>query len=718
MINQNKINFKYFLLFVFTISLISSCNTNSDIENNFENYLFAYFIGNNTGQESIRFALSNDGYNYYSLNNNNPVIDSKIVSSSGGLHDPHILRSNNGKIFYMVATDLSVPSQGWSNQAMVLLKSKDLINWTSSIINIPETFPEEFGGVTRVWAPQTIYDADTNQYMLYWSMKTGNDPDKIYYAYANKDFTELKTTPKQLFYSPNNTACIDGDIIYKDEKFYLFYKNVSQGDGIRQAISDKLTEGYVQQEGFLDKTDEAVEGSSVFKLIKSNEYILMYDMYMKGKYQFTKSEDLKDFTVIDDEISMNFNPRHGSIIPITKEETELLFKKWGTISKSSFLGFNSEKIKKNNVVINDDNETIYIPVKQGTDLKNFNPEITLIPWVSAPLTKTQDFSKGAVDYTITSGNIQKTYKITAHVDNNPILDGFYADPEILYSNKTKKYYIYPTSDGFADWSSTYFKAFSSENLVNWKDEGVIIDLEKDVSWANRNAWTPTAIEKKINGEYKYFYYFTAEQKIGVAVSNNPAGPFIDSGKPLIFNKPEGVKWGLEIGPDVFTDPVSGKNYLYWGNGYMACGELNNDMVSIKNKSIKIMTPNNSFRQGTEVFYRKGKYYFLWSEEDTRSPDYRVSYAISASPTGPLVIPENNIILEKKSEDGIYGTGNNSVIQVPNTDTWYIVYHRFNRPNGITMGYLAGFNREVCIDKLEFNTDGTIKPVIPTVTGIN
>ncbi|MGQ7947126.1 family 43 glycosylhydrolase [Flavobacterium sp. WC2509] len=308
----------------------------------------------------------------------------------------------------------------------------------------------------------------------------------------------------------------------------------------------------------------------------------------------------------------------------------------------------------------------------------------------------------------------KSKKDTPKKDKNPILAGYYADPEVLYSHKTKKYYIYPTSDGFVDWTGTYFKTFSSKDLIHWKDEGVILDLKKDVSWADNNAWAPTAVEKKINGKYKYFYYFTAEKKIGVAVSDNPTGPFIDSGKPLISQRPEGTKGGQEIDPDVFTDPVSGKSYLYWGNGHMACVELNDDMISIKPNTLKLLNPGKTFREGTEVFFRKGKYYFLWSEDDTRSPNYRVRYATSDSPTGILNSIENNIVIEKKSEIGIYGTGHNCILQIPNTDTWYIIYHRFTRPNGITMGKAAGYYREVCIDKLEFNEDGSIKSVVPTL----
>ena len=220
----------------------------------------------------------------------------------------------------------------------------------------------------------------------------------------------------------------------------------------------------------------------------------------------------------------------------------------------------------------------------------------------------------------------------------------------------------------------------------------------------------------IRDRYKYFYYFTAAQKIGVAVSDNPTGPFKDSGKALVAARPEGVKGGQEIDPDVFTDPKTGKSYLYWGNNYMAVAELNDDMISFKG-STKLITVDKTFREGTYIIYRKGTYYFMWSEDDTRSPNYKVRYGTSKSPLGPIEIPENNIVIQGIPDQGIYATGHNSVLQIPNKDEWYITYHRFSYPTGIKMGEAGGYHREVCIDKLEFNPDGTIKQVIPTHEGI-
>jgi arabinoxylan arabinofuranohydrolase len=322
-----------FLLFFLPVTLLAQDKASKKVNvkahgKKYSAYLFTYFTGNRKAEEAIRFAISYDGYNFKALNKNNPVLASEEISSTGGVRDPHILRGADGKTFYMVVTDM-VSANGWSsNRAMVLLKSTDLINWTSSVVNIQKQFPGN-ENLLRVWAPQTIYDEKEGKYMIYFSMKHGKDPDKIYYAYANKDFTRLETIPKQLFFSPTNGACIDGDIVSKDGKYYLFFKTEGEGAGIKIAVSDKLTEGYVLQDRYVQQTKDPVEGSGVFKLNNENAYILMYDVYTKGRYQFTKSTDLQNFTVIDEEISMDFHPRHGTVMPITAKEVKRLKRKWG-----------------------------------------------------------------------------------------------------------------------------------------------------------------------------------------------------------------------------------------------------------------------------------------------------------------------------------------------------------------------------------------------------
>ena len=471
--------------------------------NSYSAYLFVYFTGNSKSEEAIRFALSNDGYNYRALNGDNPILSSEKISSTGGVRDPHILRAADGKTFYMVATDM-VSALGWnSNRAMVLLKSTDLINWTSSVVNIQERFPGN-DSLLRVWAPQTIYDPEAKKYMIYFSMKHGKEPDKIYYAYANADFTDLEAAPKQLFFKPDNGACIDGDIVYKDGNYHLFFKTEGEGAGIKIAVSTKLTEGYALRDKYVQQTKDPVEGAGVFKLNNGQGYILMYDVYTKGRYQFTKTKDLENFTVIDNDVTMNFHPRHGTVLPITAKEAEALVSKWGT-ADDVVLSANSKALKKLNISFDTSGKKVYLPVKPGTTLSSFNPGFTTFPGITISPKTPQNFGSGPVKYTVSiKGKQPETYEVVAKEYHNPVLEGYYADPDILYSEKTRKFYIYPTSDGFTNWSGTYFKTFSSADLVNWKDEGVILDLEKDVTWAKKNAWALCIIEKKVNRLEKFY----------------------------------------------------------------------------------------------------------------------------------------------------------------------------------------------------------------------
>lgn len=628
---------------IFSVVLSAFSQQKEVQEKDYVAYLFTYFTGNHISEEAVCYAVSMDGYSYWALNGGKPVLDSKVISSTGGVRDPHILRGEDGKTFYMVLTDM-VSANGWdSNRAMVLLKSNDLVNWTHTVINMQKKY-EGQESLKRVWAPQTIFDPEARKYMVYWSMQYAGGPDIIYYAYANDDFTDLEGEPKVLFLPENRKSCIDGDIVYKDGVFHLFYKTEGHGNGIKVATTRSLTSGqWTEEPDYKQQTTDAVEGAGTFKLIGQDKYILMYDVYMKGRYQFTETTDLKNFKVIDNDVKMNFHPRHGTIIPITRDELLRITEKWGK------------------------------PAELG------------------------------------------------QLPNNPVLPGFHADPEIVYSHQTKKYYIYSTTDGQPGWGGWYFTAYSSDDLKHWTYEGVILDLKSEqVPWANGNAWAPCIEEKLVKGKYKYYFYYSGNPKngqgkqIGVAVADSPTGPFVDLGHPIITESPVGG--GQQIDVDVFTDPVSGKTYLYWGNGYMAGAELNKDMVSIKKKTLTVMTPEGgtlqdyAYREAPYVFYRNGLYYFMWSVDDTGSPNYHVAYGTSKSPLGPIEVAAQPVVLKQNPEQQIYGTAHNSVLQIPGNDEWMIVYHRINK------WYLKdapGVHREVCIDRLQFNDDGTIQPVVPT-----
>lgn len=102
------------------------------------------------------------------------------------------------------------------------------------------------------------------------------------------------------------------------------------------------------------------------------------------------------------------------------------------------------------------------------------------------------------------------------------------------------------------------------------------------------------------------------------------------------------------------------------------------------------------------------------ENDTRSVDYEVRYVRTKSPIDPIDTSASKVILSKRPEKGIYATGHCSVVKLPNKDEWRIVYHRFRFPDGVALGKKSGFHREVCIDKLEFDGEGNIISVNPTL----
>ncbi|GFJ89341.1 family 43 glycosylhydrolase [Phytohabitans rumicis] len=364
---------------------------------------------------------------------------------------------------------------------------------------------------------------------------------------------------------------------------------------------------------------------------------------------------------------------------------------------------------KVDAIVDDANSKVVLPVKEGTDVRKLAPGFVLAQGATiSPASGTTRDLTTPVTYVVTGADgAKRTWTVEAKVMKSPVLPGLYADPNIVVFGN--RFYIYPTTDGFAGWSGTQFKAFSSTDLVHWEDHGVILDLGPDVSWADDSAWAPSIVEK--NG--KYYFYFSGgmstgdtRKHLGVAVADSPTGPFHDAlGKPLV---PAGTYSGQMIDSAVFTDD-DGRSYLYWGNGNSYQVPLNDDMVSFDPAQVRTYKPTN-YNEGTFVFKRNGLYYFTWSENDTRSEDYQVAYATGTSPLGPWS-ERKGVFLAKDLSLGIKGTGHHSVVNVPGTDDWYIAYHRFAIPGG------DGTHRETTIDKLEFEADGTIKKVVPTLESV-
>ena len=304
-------------------------------------------------------------------------------------------------------------------------------------------------------------------------------------------------------------------------------------------------------------------------------------------------------------------------------------------------------------------------------------------------------------------------KTKAH---NPVIEGWYADPEgVIFENN---YWIFPTYSAKYR-QQVFLDAFSSTDMVTWKKHPKVIDTSI-IKWAYMAMWAPSIVKK----DNKYFLFFSANDiqskarngvkddtlgGIGIAVADKPGGPYKDHlGKPLInqfYNNAQ------PIDQFVFQDKDGQYYIIYGGWGRCNIGKLNENFTSLEKfpdgNLVKDITPKD-YVEGPTLFIRNGKYYLMWSEGGWTNGTYKVAYAISKNVFGPF---ERVSTILEADESIATGAGHHSVINIPNTDEWYIVYHRRPIPN------LDRDHRVTCIDKLYFNKDGTIKNVKMTFDGV-
>ncbi len=388
-------------------------------------------------------------------------------------------------------------------------------------------------------------------------------------------------------------------------------------------------------------------------------------------------------------------------------------------------------------------------IQRGTDLTNIPVEFGLNGTEITIKVAGSDFQgKGNLDL---SEDVQVVFSKAGKGDetwtmkkpiycNNPVLPGQYADPDIDYFDG--KFWIYPTTDGYPGWSGTKFHAFSSVDMVEWEDEGIIMELANDnpgvndkgvqiaVSpWAvNGSAWAPT-IEKR-NGKY-YFYYCGKDSagasQIGVAVADHPAGPYTDKGTPLVTTKmchDLGLKISQAIDPSIFADD-DGSVYMSFGNGGggSVLAKLTEDMMDIEEGSLKQITGLTDFRESVVITKIDGKYHWTWSCDDANSPNYHVNYGVSDKliqddGTVKVTLKKKNLLSKDESKN-ILGSAHQSVVHVKDAsgkDRYFMAYHRFYTPlNIFTTG--LGVHRTTCIDEITFDENGEMV-ITPTLEGVS
>lgn len=759
-------------------------------------YLFAYFTASSM---AIHFAVSADGYHYTALNGNKPVVTQTVGRKAA--RDPYIIKGQDGD-YYMLATDLKggdknqeLTNKGehlWgANTSIVTWHSADLVHWDNeTLITIRGEYESTRGeNQNFVWAPEAIWDKDKGEYMIFWSMQGGTehgDNLMIWYAYT-KDFKTLTSEPAVL-YNPgvtglnlapvgnNGSDCIDANIVEHGGKYYMYYKwSGGSGAGIQVAVSDSLTGDYLpvgydtvvgssEQQSPGELCGSAyVEGGDVYKLNGQEKWILVADHNWSKFYGMAESTDLIHWTDVDDEdCTINFtegdgNPKHGAVIPITAEQYAALWEEWG-VSEADGTAAPSEE---NGGLLQKASIQGAHVIKEEID----EIDHVVTQYVSVNNSKVKNWKNAAIDFTVLSGfkisGLKATYNlldgakvtITSKTDpsdreewtvrvipcNNPAISGLYADPDIdIFDGK---YYIYPTTDGFTGWNTQKFHVFSSEDMVSWKDEGVILDLSAgDVAWAdtkNCYAWAP-AIEQK-NGKY-YFYFCgrdksTNQQAIGVAVADSPTGPFTAKAEPLMTKQAcqdAGGQLTQVIDPAIYTDEESGDSYMLFGNGRNGYNivKLNDDMVSWDADTM-YHYPNELFvgyRESIHVFKKDGKYHFTWSCNDTGEDTYSINYAVADTlypeknedgTWGTFTAKNRGTILYKVPENDILGTGHHCFVKLPNREEYYIAYARFRTPLSEYPGDkdVKGCHREICLEPVTFDENGYIEPITPTLEGI-
>jgi len=295
---------------------------------------------------------------------------------------------------------------------------------------------------------------------------------------------------------------------------------------------------------------------------------------------------------------------------------------------------------------------------------------------------------------------------------NPIVrNQFSADPTARVFND--KVYVFPSHDipippdkpGRKDWfCMADYHVFSSENLTNWTDHGIMVSQNK-VKWVDSTSysmWAPDCIER--NG--KYYFYFPANKAvadangrkgfgIGVATADKPEGPYI----PL----PEPIKGVNGIDPNVFIDK-DGQSYLYWAMGNIVVAKLKDNLTELASEPQIIPNlPQKGLKEGPFLFERNGTYYLTFPHVENKIE--RLEYAIGDNPMGPFKMA--GVIMDESPMN--CWTNHQSFIQYKGQ--WYLFYHQ--------NAYSPKFdkNRSICIDSLFFNTDGTIRKVTPTLRGI-
>ena len=299
-------------------------------------YLFTYFIGNNEGQENVFYAVSEDGFHWEALNGGEPVMTSLL--GTGGLRDPFMIRSANGKKVYLLATDLHIAKSGdWGkaqnsgSKSIMMWESRDMVYWSSQMEY--ELAPEDAG---CAWAPEAFYNDKTGEYMVFWSSRVKEDnyiKQRVYYA-TTTDFMKFSETKIWMDY---DSDIIDVTVIKEGDYYYRYFKCAGTDSILTERATDLLGEWESIRSASVE-SQKGVEGPEVFELhpedvVDGNKYVLLLDNFGAGGYYYMVADTLADgeFTKVEKtQYTMPVNvARHGTVLRITQKEYDNLKKRLG-----------------------------------------------------------------------------------------------------------------------------------------------------------------------------------------------------------------------------------------------------------------------------------------------------------------------------------------------------------------------------------------------------
>lgn len=640
-------------------------------------YLFAYFLGNSPEQERLSYAVSTDGYHFKALNNGKAVW--KSGAGTECIRDPYIFKGVDG-LYYMLATDMK-SSLGWnSNRNLITAKSTDLVHWfDDTIIEIADKYPN-MKGADRAWAPQALYDPKKGEYMIYFAARVPGIDNRtvMYYAYS-KDMKSLTSQPQLLFAPANGNDAIDSDIIFRNNKYYMYYKNETN-KRIYLATADNASGPYKEIKQ-VSEGNIGVEGPNMYNLIGTDKWLMMSDAYGDGYYVMQETEDMTNFsTVSRNDYSFDFTPRHGYVIPINDDQYTALVSAY----PSDSITVRNTGIKKVSVTVNT-GDVLKMPEKATAMYSGGMTAQLPVEWNKSDMNAVDTGRPGT--YTV-----RGTLRSSGDIYSDPFIQER-ADPYIVrgddgYYYFTASYPAYGSVDKGYDRiilrrSRTVAGLASAEEKTIWKAHGSGI-LAKHI-------WAPE-MHRIGNAWYMFFAAGSSSNiwAIRPYVLKCTGDPYNDSWTECgqMQAAPGDTSSFTSFSLDMTYFENNGRHYVIWaeikGDSSLFMAEIDpSEPYKLISKPIMLTKPeyswelvNNRVNEGAAVLKTKDKVYVFFSASGTGS-EYCVGRMEAPINADLMDIRSwkklDKPVLSTSDLNGPSGPGHNSFVTDENGEL-LLVYH--------------------------------------------